>query len=378
MKLVIVVPDGMCDWRYPALDNLSPVEYAHTPGIDKIIQRGKVGMVRTMYDDLPLGSLVGLLGILGYDPRQFFPLGRSIFEAHALGLQLESSDVAFRCNIIHVSDNDQLTDFTAGQISESLAAKYLERLDLPSSFELHHDLSYRNVLIYRGCPLSITDLHLYEPHENMGNPINEIMPRYKGEFFEPLVDMMLASRHNGLMLWPWGAGRTQTFPQLPFNMCMVTALSFLYGMAEMLGARAIIPPGTTGYLGSDLDAKFTALTECLSDVDVGLVHCNAPDEESHIYNLAGKVQAIEDIDRQVVNPLLDYLDALGEPYRILVCPDHYTCCEDGRHRSDLVAYTAAGYGIMPNHSLSTYSEVAISQETNEVLESYHLISSLLK
>lgn len=378
MKLVIVVPDGMCDWRYPVLDNLSPVEYANTPGIDKIIRRGKVGMVRTMYDDLPLGSLVGLLGLLGYDPRQFFPLGRSIFEAHALGLKLESSDVAFRCNIVRVSNDGRLLDFTAGQIDETSAAGYLAKVTLPPSFEIHHDLSYRNVLIYRGCPLSVTDLHLHEPHENMGNPIEAIMPRYRNELFEPLIEIMFASQRDNLMLWPWGPSRARTFPQLPFKMCMVTALSFLYGMADRLGAQAVIPPGTTGYLDSDLGAKFTALVQNLSGVDIGVVHCNAPDEESHVNNLEGKIQAIEDIDRLVVSPLLDYFDARGEPYRILICPDHYTCCSDGKHHSDPVAYTVAGQGITPNHSLSTYSEVAIAEKINEVLESYQLIPTLLE
>ncbi len=378
MKLVIIIPDGMCDLRYAVLNNLSPVEYARTPGIDKIIRRGHVGRVRTMYDGLPLGSLVGLLGILGYDPRLLFPLGRSIFEAHALGLKLSSSDVAFRCNIVRVSDDDRLVDFTAGQIDEAAADQYLAELQLTSPFEIHHDLSYRNVLIYRDCPLAVTDIRLYEPHENVGNRLDEIRPRYKNEPFKQLIEIIQTSRRNGLMLWPWGASRARTFPQLGFSMCMITALSFLYGMAEMLGAYAIKPPGTTGYLGSNLEAKTATLIEQLAEVDVGLVHCNAPDEEAHINNLQGKVQAIEDIDRLVINPLLNHLDSMGEPYRILVCPDHYTCCGDGKHRSDPVPYAVAGYGITPNHSLSTYSEVDSVEQIEGIIESYQLISSLIE
>lgn len=377
MKLVVVVPDGMCDLRYPALDNLSPAEYAHTPGIDKIIQRGHVGLVQTMYPGLPLGSLVGLLGILGYNPPEYFPVGRSIFEAHTLGLQLDASDVAFRCNIVRVSDEDYLADFTAGQIKEAAASQYLAELQLPPPFEIHHDLSYRNVLIYRNSPLTVTELELFEPHENVGNPIREIMPLYQNQPFEPLIELMLNSRRNGLMLWPWSASRARTFPQTSLNMCLVTALSFLYGMAEMVGVKAIIPPGASGYLGSNLRAKFEALVEQLPEIQVGLVHCNAPDEEGHINSLQGKVQAIEDIDREVICPLIDFLENGEEPYRLLICPDHYTCCADGRHRGDPVPYIVAGYGLERNHSMLTYSEVEAGRQTNGVLQSYRLLSTLL-
>lgn len=377
MKLVVVVPDGMCDLRYPALDNRSPAEYAHTPGLDKIIGRGKVGMAQTMYKGLPLGSLVGLLGILGYNPSAYFPVGRSIFEAHALGLQLDAADVAFRCNIVRVNHKDVLTDFTAGQINATTARDYLSELQLLPPFEIHHDLSYRNVLIYRNCPITVTDLELFEPHENMGNPIHKIMPLYRNEPYTPLVELMLNSRRNDLMLWPWSASRARAFPPTPVKMCMVTALSFLYGMADMLGAKAIIPPGTTGYLGSNLTAKVDTLLEHMADMQVGLVHCNAPDEEAHVNNLQGKVQAIEDIDRQVISPLLNYLQEKGEPYRILICPDHYTCCNDGRHRDYPVPYVVAGFGITPNHTLSTYSEVEAGRQITTLVESHQLISMLL-
>ena len=389
MKLVIVVPDGMCDWRYAELGNLSPAEYANTPGMDKIVARGGVGLAKTMHAGLPLGSLVGLLGIYGYYPPDYFPLGRSIFEAAALGIKVSPHDLVCRCNIVRVGDDGKLADFTANQISDQEALAYLQALDLPPGVEIHHDLSYRNVLVYRDWPLNELGLTLFEPHENVGERLETILPLYQGQPYQPFVEMMQRSERRSLrrslrdsqrgkrMLWPWGQGRIRQFPPMPFRSFTVTALSFLYGMAVSLGGDAVIPPGTTGYLGSDLGAKFQAVIKHLEEVDVCLVHCNAPDEEAHLHHIGGKVQAIEEIDRQIVHPLLEALDDRGEPYRILLIPDHYTVCQTGRHVPDDVPYAVAGHGIERLHTLRAYSETDILAARPAVIESHHLISTLL-
>lgn len=373
MKLIIIVPDGLCDNRYPELDHLSPVEYARTPGLDRLVRQGQIGLARTMVEGLPLGSLVGLLGLLGYDPRAYFPLARAIFEAYALGLDLQPLDLAFRCNIVRVSSDDRLLDFTAGQIDDRAAHDYLATVALAPPFELHHDQSYRNVLLYRNCPWPVADLHLHEPHQTMGCSLWDLLPGCGGQPFQPLIDLMLTSRRDGLMLWPWGAGYKCSFPPLPYRLGLVTALSFLDGLGRMLGGQTFRPAGATGYLGSDLSAKRAALLACLPEVDVALIHCNAPDEEAHVRNLQGKVQAIEDIDRLVISPLLDDLATLNEPYRLLLCPDHYTCCADGKHHPGLVPYAVAGSGLSPNHPFVTYSEAAITRQAPEVVDSFQLI-----
>ncbi len=381
MKLIIVVPDGMCDVQYPELGNRTPAECAYTPGMDSIVARGQIGLAQTMHAGLPLGSLVGLLGIYGYHPPDYFPLGRSIFEAVTLGLSIHPRDLVCRCNIVQISEDDRLIDFTAQQISDQDAHAYLQDLELPPGVELHHDLSYRNVLVYRDWPLQETDLLLHEPHENVGETLETIFPCYQGQPYAPFVDMMRRSTrkrsHGTWMLWPWGHGRTRAFPPMPFRSFTVTALSFLYGMAVSLGGKAVIPPGTTGYLDSDLSAKLQAVLQQLDEVDVCLIHCNAPDEEAHLHHLAGKVQALEAIDRQIVSPLLQTLDARGEPYRVLLIPDHYTVCQTGRHTSDPIPYAVAGHGIEPQHLLRAYSEPDILATRPEAIQSHHLISRWL-
>lgn len=376
MKLIIIIPDGMGDIRYPKLDHLSPAEYADTPGLDEIVRRGQVGLAQTMVEGLPLGSLVGILGLLGYPPLDYFPLGRSIFEARALGIPLAAQDVVFRCNIVRVDGYQRLIDFTAGQISETEARDYLATVKLPAPFELHHDLSYRNVLIWRDCPFPAHELSLMEPHERVGQTIDMLLPRYRNRIHMPLTHLMRTSYRQGLMLWPWGAGQTVALPPVPYRLTIVTALSFVSGLTQTVGGQAIIPVGATGYLDSNLAAKCAALIDHLPELDVGIIHCNAPDEEAHVRSLPGKVRAIEAIDRLVIGPLLRHLDAQAEPYRLLVCPDHYTCCLDGRHRPDPVPFAVCGHHLTPNHHLRNYSETAIKRVATDAIKSYELITQL--
>jgi len=377
MKLIIVIPDGMCDFRYEELGNLSPAEYAYTPGMDKMVQGGQIGLMQTMHDGLPLGSLVGIMGILGYDPPVHVPRGRSIFEAYTLGVPMQPNDLVARCNIVQVSPSGILEDFTANQISNEEASAYLETIKTPPFIEIHHDNSYRNVLIYRECPIDDRNLILAEPHEHMESPVDEILPRFNGEPYASFVDLMLKSRQNGLMLWPWGAGRIHDFPPMPFRSLTVTGLSFLYGMATLLGGKAVIPEGATGYRGSSFSNKLKAALASLEEVDVCLIHCNAPDEEAHVHNVLGKAEAISEIDSQVIVPLIDYLKTYPEPYRIVVVADHYTVCATGKHLPDTVPYVIYGDGLEPNHGMNGYSEANIIAANPPSIISHHFIQAQL-
>ncbi|HNB53826.1 MAG TPA: hypothetical protein PK530_17905, partial [Anaerolineales bacterium] len=286
------------------------------------------------------------------------------------------------CNIVEADATGTLIDFTAHQISNEEARAYLAGLELPPGVELHHDLSYRNVLVYRNWALNEMDLSLSEPHENVGEQVTTIFPSYQGRLYTPFVEMIQRSVQptpRGVrMLWPWGHSRARKFPALPYRSFTVTALSFLYGMAVSLGGKAVMPPGTTGYLGSRLSAKLEAAIHSLDEVDVCLIHCNAPDEEAHLHHVMGKVQALEDIDREVLCPLIDYLATRGEPYRILIIPDHYTVCQTGRHMPDPIPYAVFGHGLERNHTLTGYSETGILASQPGLVPSHHLIPRLLK
>jgi len=97
----------------------------------------------------------------------------------------------------------------------------------------------------------------------------------------------------------------------------------------------------------------------LNDVDLVCVHVEAPDEASHEGNVAGKVKALEDIDRHIVAPLHKALAAQGE-YRLLITPDHPTPLRTKTHSHGFVPFVIAGTGITPD-AFQTYDETTAGQ-----------------
>ena len=58
-----------------------------------------------------------------------------------------------------------------------------------------------------------------------------------------------------------------------------------------------------------------------------------------------KIKALEDIDREIVGPLLEHLKSTGDEWRLLVTPDHPTYCSTKTHTHGDVPMTIIGKGI---------------------------------
>ena len=99
MKYVIVIPDGAADAPQESLGGRTPFQAAHTPALDALATRGRVGLTNHVPDSLPPGSEVACMSLMGYDPLTFFT-GRAPLEAAAQGIALGPHDWAVRCNLV--------------------------------------------------------------------------------------------------------------------------------------------------------------------------------------------------------------------------------------------------------------------------------------
>ncbi len=112
---------------------------------------------------------------------------------------------------------------------------------------------------------------------------------------------------------------------------MIAAPGAAAGIARLLGARVVTPPGATGRPGSDLAAKAAAALAALEDgAERIVVHVGGPDEAAHELDTAAKVAAIEAADRDLIAPLAAALRTRGSGL-LRVCPDHGCDPADGRH-----------------------------------------------
>ncbi|MGC4005462.1 MAG: hypothetical protein QM811_21015 [Pirellulales bacterium] len=94
--------------------------------------------------------------------------------------------------------------------------------------------------------------------------------------------------------------------------------------------------------------------------DVVCVHVEATDEASHEGRTDAKIEALQRIDRDIVAPICEALAARGEPYRILITPDHPTPVRIKTHSHGAVPFTIAGHGVTPD-AYNAYGETNAGQ-----------------
>ena len=103
----------------------------------------------------------------------------------------------------------------------------------------------------------------------------------------------------------------------------------------------------------------------------------APDECGHHGDLEGKIRSIELIDSEIVGPLLEGLEKAGEPYSILVMPDHPTPIAIKTHIADPIPYLLYRSGQETESGTDTYNEVTAAASGRFEAEGYRLMEKLL-
>lgn len=368
MKRVIVVGDGMGDLPVEALGGRTPLEAASTPGFDRIARAGRVDRLQTIYRNLPIGSIVANLGILGYDPYENYPSGRASFEALGQGVRVGPGDLAFRCNLISLA-GERIHDFTAGNIDDATARAVLADLTLDFSgleVELYAGMSYRNLLIVRGAAISAEEVVCYEPHTSIGEEISALLPQgrtraarallrpLRRALIDSIAQLTAINRKRDSkadMIWLWSPSSPPVLPDFHARHgatgAVVCAMDFLKGIGLAAGLETRHIPGANAYIDTNYRGKLEATFEYLERHDFLFLHVNAPDEEAHKRDVEGKVRSIELLDREIVSPLLDRLeDRYGGDFRIAILPDHYTLVSDGTHGAQPVPVAWAGRGIV--------------------------------
>jgi 2,3-bisphosphoglycerate-independent phosphoglycerate mutase len=135
-------------------------------------------------------------------------------------------------------------------------------------------------------------------------------------------------------------------------------------------------PNITGYYDTDYSAKAEYGLNSLAEKDFILIHVEAPDEASHNGDLREKINAIENIDKEIVSRAIDYMEKNGD-CRILVLPDHPTPISLKTHTRDAVCFTACGEGIAADNSMS-YNEYVSKNSEHNFKDGYKLMEDFIK
>ena len=180
-------------------------------------------------------------------------------------------------------------------------------------------------------------------------------------------------------LWFWGAGTRPAldsfYEKTGLKGVMISAVDLLKGIAVGAGMRNITVPGADGSLHTNYEGKARAAVQALLEegADFAYIHIEAPDEMGHQGSAERKVQAIESIDKYIVGVVRREMDASGEPYRLLLMPDHPTPVAVRTHTSDPIPYML--YDSTKTISVAEeYTEAAAVGTGYEFEEGYRLMA----
>lgn len=408
MKYVIVIPDGCADDPQVSLGGKTPLQAAIRPAMNAAAKMGMVGLSNNVPESLTPASDVATLSLFGYDPMEVYT-GRAPLETVAMGIKLNPGDWAIRCNLVNVVDG-VMKDFTAGHIANedgkelinTLQEKLGGEVKSPSGkvlgvLEFHAGVSYRNILVYR-CkepapfaketkgqpPHDIPDKAVapYLPSGPGSELLKEIMQKSQALFLDHKVNKKrIAEGHKpATQCWLWGMGVSPVLKKFAdvhhVNGAIISAVDLVRGVGMLLGWNRIDVPTATGYLDTDYAAKGRCAIEAIKNHDLVCVHVEAPDEASHEGRVDAKIEALEQIDRHIVAPLMAVLPSYKD-WRILISPDHRTPVQTRAHSHGAVPFVIAGTGILANGQ-ETYDEVAAAASSVLFAKGHDLMKVFLK
>lgn len=399
MKYIVVLGDGMADEPIEALEGKTPLEYAVTPNMDRLSKLSEIGMVHTIPDGMKPGSDTANLSVLGYDPKEYYS-GRSPLEALSIGVPMKDTDIALRCNIVTVSEEEgvfeekTIIDHSSSEISTQDCAVLLKAVAdrlANDTYQFYVGTSYRHCLIWnQGSAVDLTP-----PHDVLGQVIGQYLPQDAAlrEMMKKSYDILvnhpinIERKKQGLnpanCCWFWGAGTRPMLSSFEEKTgrkgMMVSAVDLLKGIAVGAGMGVALVEGANGGLHTNYEGKVDAAVKAVTEdgYDFAYIHVEAPDEMGHQGSAERKVQAIEYLDARVIGPVVEKMEASGEDFRLLVLPDHPTPVRVRTHTSDNVPYMLYDSTSLKEHTWN-YNEAEGSASGNLEAVGHELIDYFLE
>ncbi len=403
MKYLVVLGDGMADFPVPELGGKTPLQISKKPYMDKLASLGEMGMVKNVPVGLPPGSDVANLSVMGYDPRLYYT-GRSPLEAASMGIDLGPNDVAFRCNLVTLSDapfyqERIMVDYSSDEIttaeSEVLMKDIAKALNT-ENFSFYPGISYRHLMVWHNGP---TQCGLTPPHDISDRPITDHLP--KGEGAVQLLELMQKSvqilkNHpineariqKGLRpatsIWLWGQGKKPSlqsfYEKFHLKGAVISAVDLAKGLGVCAGLNVINVPGATGNVHTNFRGKAEAALKAFKEgQDFVYLHFEAPDEAGHRGEVENKIISIEKIDSEVLAYLLREMPRITTDFKIMLLPDHPTPLALKTHVSDPVPFVI--YRYTPGEKIEnhrSYDEESACQTKFLIENGYRLMERFIE
>tara|TARA_B100000315_G_scaffold35543_1_gene30190 strand:- start:2146 stop:3336 length:1191 start_codon:yes stop_codon:yes gene_type:complete len=395
MKYIVLLGDGMPDHPLPDHDNKTPLQIANTPNMDFLAKSGITGGIKTIPDGFPPGSDVSNLSIFGYNPEVYYT-GRSPLEAASMGVDLDSGDIAFRCNLVTLKPvmNDLvMEDYSAGHISSEEAKELINFLNSKlgnENYTFYPGVSYRHLLVWKG---GKEKMDLPPPHDLTGKGIKDSVLSRRDEIIELLnYSQMLLKNHAVNLkragegkrpancIWLWGSGKKPAMPNLKkmydLEGAVISAVDLLKGIGIYAGLDAIKVPGATGYIDTNYEGKVKSALKILEEKNFVYIHLEAADETSHEGSFENKIKAIEDFDSKVVGKVLKGISGYKK-YKVLLTSDHPTPLSLMTHTAEKVPFAVYSPNMNGDKTIA-FSEDLIKEGSKNFEKGFEIMEYFVR
>ena len=400
MKYIIVLGDGMADEPLAAYGGKTPLQMAEKPVIDSLAKKGRTGLLKTVPEDLHPGSEIANMSVLGYDVHQVFE-GRGVLEAASIGVTLEENDLALRCNLLTI-ENENIKNHSAGHISNTEAYELIEFLNKKLGNEIirfYPGVSYRHLLVIKG---GKKHMSCTPPHDVPGKPfrpclveaendesaataklLNYLILRSQALLAEHPVNLKRkeAGKEVANSIWPWSPGYKPKMPTLKelFGIeksAVISAVDLIQGIGVYAGMDVIKVEGATGLYDTNYEGKAKATIDALKDHDFVYLHVEASDEAGHEGDVELKTKTIGYLDSRIVKYLVEETEKMDEPVTIAVLPDHPTPCATKIHTRNPVPFIIYRPGEIPDNA-QFYDEFEVEKGSYGILKGNQFMKALL-
>lgn len=402
MKHIVILGDGMADWRIKSLGDKTLLQYAKTPYMDMLAKMGRTGMLKTVADGFHPGSEVANMSVMGYDLPKVYE-GRGALEAASIGVDLKEGEMAMRCNLVCIEE-DTLKNHSSGHISTEDADVLIRYLQENLGNEYVHfytGVAYRHLLVIKG---GNKNIDCTPPHDVPLQPFRPLMVKAQlpdaEETARLINDLILKSQEllknhplnrkriaegkdPANSIWPWSPGYrpkmeslSVTFPSIKKG-AVISAVDLINGIGYYAGLRRIQVEGATGLYDTNYENKVAAALEALKTDDFVYLHIEASDEAGHEGDIELKRQTIENLDSRAVGPIYEAVKDWTEPVSIAVLPDHPTPCELRTHTNEPVPFLIWYPGIEPDN-VQVYDEFACREGVYGMMKENEFMKEFLK
>jgi len=416
IKIIFVLLDGVGDLPHPDLEGKTPLEAAITPNMDRLARNGSMGQVISVGKGIAPESDIAVFNMLGYKFEHINYAGRGVIEAIGVGIDFKDGDLALRGNFATLDKEGRIIDRRAGrkierEDAENIAKEIEQKIKFSNSnasVVVAPTIGHRVIVKIRdskplsseisntdpayaridgmGIAKAVGDFLKIEkciPLEqstnaaNAANLVNEFTSQSLEIMKKSGVNKKRSEENKKLLSCILLRDAGNKYPNVKsinelysMNFSCIVDMPVEIGISNVLKMKTFNASGLTDY-----EEKAKVASKAIETENAIYVHLKGPDEFGHDGNAIGKMENIEDIDKQFFGTLLENIDP--RKVVVMISADHSTPCIYKGHSDDPVPLLISG-NMIENDNAQRFTETESKNGSIGLIEGAQVVETAIK